>query len=411
MSPVTQAIIIGGGPAGLAAALNLKRTNGIDCRIYEIRDKPTTIGGAVNIPPNGIRLFDQLGLLNAMNARASSSSSLIKLHQGDSIIAEKNAGEVSKGATGYGFWRIVRTDMLEVLLSAIEQEDIPIMYGKKITKVTETENSVEVLFSDGTRDSAGLLLGCDGIHSSVRRLHVDPMVEPVYSGISNIGTILPSSKVAFRLDPALHMTFTSDGLFGFTQCNNSGDRLYWFCSKKVSIPENGDNRDGWEAFGKNVIEGFKSDTLKVLSPVQGQWGDQLRETVKATESISFFPIFKLPPTSKWSTKRCLLLGDAAHAMQPHVGQGTSMALEDAFMLSRLLEAYNETKELSDIFKVYEEKRRPRVEALSQAAAASGNVRSKENPNAPQSREEVLMAQWRDGTRLQDSFYNILEEPI
>lgn len=365
----------------------------------------------MNIPPNGLRLFDQLGLLEAMGSRASSSSSLVKLHSGDSVLGEKNVGDLTKEETGYEFWRIVRTDLLEVLLTTIEQEGITITYGKKLTNVSETKNGVEVSFSDGTTDSADLLLGCDGIHSSVRRLYVDPSVEPVYSGISNLGTIVPSSKVSFDLEPGLHMTFTSDGLFALTQCNNSGDQLYWFYSKKVEIPEEGDNRDGWEAFGKQVIDGFKADTLDVLSPVEGQWGDQLREVVKATESIRFFPIFKLPPNSKWSAMRCLLLGDAAHAMPPHVGQGTSMALEDVFMLSRLLEAYVETKELSEIFAVYEEKRRPRVEALSESAVASGQVRRKEDPNASQSREEALMSQWKNGSRLQDAFYNILEEPI
>lgn len=365
----------------------------------------------MNIPSNGIRLFAELGLFDAMNARASSSSSVVKIHSGDSVLGEKNIGEVTREKTGYGVWRIVRMDMLEVLLSAIEKEEISITYGKKITNVSETDNGVEVTFSDGTTDSADLLLGCDGIHSSVRRLQVDPTVEPVYSGISNIGTMVPSSSVSFDVEPSLHMTFTSDGLFALTQCNNSGDRLYWFYSKKVEIPEEGDNRDGWEAFGKHVIDGFKSDTLEVLSPVEGQWGDQLREVVKATETIRFFPIFKLPPNSKWSAKRSLLLGDAAHAMPPHVGQGTSMALEDVFMLSRILEAYGETKELSDIFELYEEKRRPRVEAICEAAVASGQVRRKEDPNASQSREEALMSQWKNGSRLQDVFYNVLEEPI
>jgi 2-polyprenyl-6-methoxyphenol hydroxylase-like FAD-dependent oxidoreductase len=83
--------------------------------------------------------------------------------------------------------------------------------------------------------------------------------------------------------------------------------------------------------------------------------------IKKTETVKFFPLFRLPLGGKWARGRRLLLGDAAHAMQPHSGQGVSMALEDAFLLSRLLEASSPTVSLSTLFEKFYSIRRPRVE--------------------------------------------------
>ncbi|KAJ5716917.1 hypothetical protein N7488_002563 [Penicillium malachiteum] len=373
---IKKAIIIGAGPAGLAAALRLKKANGIECTVYEIRKKPATIGGAVNIPPNGVRLFNELGFC--------------------------------KDATGFGVWRVLRADIIEVLLVAVQHEGIPVVFGKTLTEVLETPETVKVTFDDGTEDSADILLGCDGIQSSVRKLYVDPVIEPEYSGVSNMFAILPSAALVApsTAKPAIQMTFTSDGLFSVVPCTASGDQLYWFYSRRIEMPGDEDSRDGWETFGQKAVEELKTGMFDALKDVTGQWGDAIRGLISETDTIKFYPIYKMSPSCRWSTGRCTLLGDAAHAMQPHLGQGTSMALENVFLLSRLLESG--PAQLDESFRRYEEIRRPRVEKISQSAAQSGNLRGKVDTSMPQTREEALAAQWRNGSRLTDYIYNILE---
>jgi 2-polyprenyl-6-methoxyphenol hydroxylase-like FAD-dependent oxidoreductase len=258
----------------------------------------------------------------------------------------------------------LRTDLMEVLLSAAKEHGIQVHFGARMTEINESEKDVTVTFADGRMDTADLLLGCDGIHSAVRTSHVSPETSPEYTGISNMFAILPTSSLSKpnrNIAPALHATLTSNGLLGVMPCTASGDQVYWFYSREVPIPGGDDDREGWEAFGKKAVEVFKDTLLEVIKEAQGEWGDQLRELICKTEAIKFYPIHRMPRAVAWSTKRCLLLGDAAHAMPPHAGQGTSMALEDVFLLSWLLEGGSHP--LDEVFREFEAIRRPRVEAI------------------------------------------------
>ncbi|KAF2193175.1 FAD binding domain protein [Zopfia rhizophila CBS 207.26] len=385
MDPVKKVIIIGAGPAGVGAALNLRKTDHIFSTIYEIRPVRTTLGGAVGIPSNGLRLLDRLGLYDEVLARGVDTSTLILHSIKGHVMGQMDMGSWSKEKTGFGYLRIQRTDLMDVLLDAAEKADIPIHYGQKLVKIDEDDNGVTATFSDGTKDTGDFLLGCDGIHSAVRTLYVDPTTEPQYSGISNIGSDtslgsvistsgLPLAAASLK---GLNATLTTDGLFAVTPCTPAQDMLYWFFSREVAIPESGDTRDGWEERGKKEIEGMKSTMLDVLGDAKAEWVDMLRELVRQTDVVKFYPNFRLPPGAKWSRGRCLLIGDAAHAMPPHASQGVSMALEDIFLLCRLL--HDGSRSLENVVRTYEEKRGPRAEEMLRTALRNGSVRKKMGP--------------------------------
>ncbi|KAG0651203.1 Salicylate 1-monooxygenase [Hyphodiscus hymeniophilus] len=103
----------------------------------------------------------------------------------------------------------------------------------------------------------------------------------------------------------------------------------------------------------------------------------MKELVEKASVVNLYPIYKLPLGGAWFKGRCLLLGDAAHAMQPHAGQGISMALEDTFLLSRLLE--DEIRSLDDVFEKFEKIRRPRVAEIANLAARNAQVRKRSGP--------------------------------
>ncbi|KAH8591994.1 hypothetical protein B0O99DRAFT_663407 [Bisporella sp. PMI_857] len=280
MPLVKKATIIGASPAGLATALLLRQANNIQPVIYEICSEPTTFGGAINIPSNGLRLLQKLGL-----------------------------------KTGFGSVRIKRTDLIEVLLKEVQKQEIAISFGEQLTKITEGKNEkVTATFADGSTDMADLLLGCDGIHYVVWKLHINPQMQPEYSGISNMfehahahGGCITNPPPRQLLSSALHVTSTGKGLFAVIPCTTTSDHLYWLYSREVPIPDNHDARDGWEVFGKKEAGGFKTDLREML--LQG---------------------------GRWLKGRCLLLVEATYTMQPHTGQGGLMPLEDAFMLTRVL---------------------------------------------------------------------------
>ncbi|KAK5994735.1 6-hydroxynicotinate 3-monooxygenase-like protein [Cladobotryum mycophilum] len=423
MSHIQKAIIIGAGPAGLAAALRLKMFNGIDSTVYEVRSEPTTLGGAVYIPSNGLSLLNRLNVFDELASRAFASP-LLKIHsmQG-SILGEVDMVSWSREKLGFGLMRVLRSDLVDILLGATEKNNIPVHFGKSLMKITEDENHVTIEFSDGTTETADVLLGCDGIHSTVRKLHVSPEVEPEYTGLSTMFSILPTSHLSEQhrsLDSALHVTLTPEGMFAVTPCTASGDKLYWFYSREVAIPGGEDNREGWEAFSKKEVEGFKDNLQRVIRDASGEWAGRMREVIYKTDTIKFYPVYTMPPAAIWSTKRCLLLGDAAHAMPPHAGQGTSMALEDVFMLSRLLE--NSSNPLSEVFRMYEAIRRPRVEAIARISASNGDMRRTLSPFGHKMKEVAVgvgfwlynatgLQKWAVGMNQKDYAYDIMAESI
>lgn len=411
--------MIGAGPAGVAAALQLTRDLSIECTLYEIRSRPTTLGGAINIPSNGLRLFQRMGLYEALIERGSLSANLILHSTRDGVLVDIDMAASSRKKTGFGFMRIMRTDLMEVLLSAVKHCNITINYSKRLVAIAENNEGVNVSFSDGTTDTADLLLGCDGIHSTVRRLYVDPGMEPEYSGISNMFSILPTPS-NFHLNPGLHATLTQSGLFVVMPCTVKGDQLYWFLSREVPVPDGGESRDGWEAYGKAETEGFKSHTMEVLKDVEGEWGKNIRHLVNQTDAVQFYPIYRLPQGGRWSTGRCLLLGDAAHAIQPHAGQGVSMALEDIFLLSRLLR--EEGRSLDETYRRYEEIRRPRIDGIWKTSVRNGEVRKRIGPWVLRARELVIgfgfwlykaagLDKWNVGVGDHDWIYDIEDEAI
>ncbi|GIC87509.1 FAD-dependent oxidoreductase [Aspergillus udagawae] len=374
-----QAIIIGAGPAGLAAALRLQQYNHISVVVYEIRPEPTTLGGAIGIPSNGLRLLHRLGLYEALRARGSETSNLVLHAVKGNALGTADLTSWSKEKTGFGYLRIRRTSLMEVFYDAAKEADIPIHHHKRLVGIAENSEGVTVTFEDGTSDTGDVLLGCDGIHSAVRKLYVDPDMSPEYSGISNIFSLLPTSTLppaASALD-GLNATLTTDGLLALSPCTPAGEMIYWFFSRQLEMPPGGDSRDGWEERGKQEVENLKSTLLELLKDSKGEWGRLLKEVIRQTEVVKFYPVFRMRLGGKWSRGRCLILGDAAHAMQPHASQGVSMALEDVFLLSRLLEVPG--RSLDDVFALYDQKRRPRTDEMTRTAERNGNVRKKTDP--------------------------------
>jgi 2-polyprenyl-6-methoxyphenol hydroxylase-like FAD-dependent oxidoreductase len=296
------------------------------------------------------------------------------------VLGEFDIGSWSEEKTGYSVMRVRRSDLQDVLLDAVREEGIQVHYSRQVVRIEEKDDGgIAATFSDGAIETADLLLGCDGIHSTVRSLYVDPEATPEYSGISVIYSFLPESDLPSTTSSTAEFTgtLTADGLFALGPCTASSPKvLFWFFSHEVPIPASGNTRDGWEEHGRLEVERFKTNLLDVLRDVQGEWGILVKSVVKETRTVKFYPVFKLPFGGKWSRGRSLLLGDAAHAMQPHAIQGVSMALEDAFLLSRLLQKSSSSTSsvLSDVFEKFDGIRRPRIEKFARIAGQNATHR-------------------------------------
>lgn len=355
----------------------------------------------------------RLGVHDALCAKGNSQSEMtVRAVQGNILGRRDMVGGATKG-----YLRIKRIDLLDVLLEAAEEAKISIYYNKRIVRIEEEKDKVTATFSDGTTDAADILLGCDGIHSSVRKLYVDPLQEPEYSGVASIFTIIPASSLSSSVIAqmkGINATITQEGMFLAMPCTATHEEIMWGFSQEVPLPTSGDIRDGWELHAKEEVKGFKEKMHRLLQDARGEWGAAMREIVDTTPTVKFYPIYRLPLGGSWYKGRCLLVGDAAHAMQPHAAQGVSMAAEDAFMLARLLQ--DEGRALGDVFQRFDEIRRPRITEMYKIAAHNGDLRHRTGPWGLMAKQlAIKLYLWGSGTfghsasRMGDLAYDVEEE--
>lgn len=306
-----QVIIIGGGFAGPAAALRLKATLGARCTIYELRERPSTLGGAINMTCNGLRLLDQLGIYEKLKDVGSETLEIQYFSANGGNIGTLPLGAASKRKYGYGAMRIVREAIHNAILQRIDEEEISIKYNMRLTQIDESEDYVKVTFADGTVDTCDLLIGADGIHSVVRTMHVQPSFEPEYSGMSSLYALVPTgnikSPIFFRENMVAVMN--QSGFFGLGFCDAKKETMYWFNTKELPARE----RDGWIAYGSEsdrIKAELKDRSKDITFPL-------IHELLDKSDEIFFYPIYRLPLGGKWFTQRTILLGDAGHGRTLH----------------------------------------------------------------------------------------------
>lgn len=188
----------------------------------------------MGILSNGLKLIHRLGLYETLLSRGSSNSNVVIRSIEGSVLGEQDVVGWAREQTGFGLLRIKRTDLLDVLLDTVQRAGISIHYNKKLTSIEEGDEEVTAYFFDGTSETADLLLGCDGIHSSVRRLFVDPLQAPEYSGFAGLTALVPfsdlSESAASRLK-GINPTLTEEGMFTTVSCTALDDEIYWVFSR------------------------------------------------------------------------------------------------------------------------------------------------------------------------------------
>ena len=363
-------------------AILLKEYNpDIECVIYEIREQHTTWGGALNFRCNGLRVLDKLGVYQDILSVAAETNEFDFYSANGSHIGVLPMGHLHKRKYGYGCMRILRSLLHEKIMAKATQAGITVHMGKRLSTIDETEDSVKVTFEDGTTETGDILVGADGIHSVVRTKHVQPSLEPTYTGLSSLYSLVPTSTLQSPLyfNDNFGAIMLSSGLFATGFYDKERQHMYWFNTHEVASRD----RDGWTAHGK------ESEIIKaeVLERTRNITIPLVREIVESSPDIKFYPIYTLPSGGKCHTGRTLLIGDAAHgtppsvfdlmiAMPPHIGQGTSMALEDTVLLARLLA---EKTDIATVFQKFDKIRRPRIETFFKYAQTSGNLRRETGP--------------------------------
>ena len=307
-------IILGGGIAGLTTALALTKFAPKDqiprIQIFEIRPEPATIGGAVNLTPNALRLLDYLGALPVI--RAHDYGKEIDYIEVFDISSGQLAENSFRGPEGKGMGdppykalRITRGDALKGVLETLEQhENITLTCGTRTTAIEETTDKVTLRFADGGSASADLLMGCDGIHSVTRLTHVEPDRKATYSGVSNAFGFAPVGKDFVTHFECSSLNFAQRGMLLASYHSSAADSVY--VGALIQVQDVG-SRDGWKAVG--------SDAERTRAQLLERFGDAkipcIRPLIEQTEDFFLWPVYTLSKFGKWATDRVMLLGDAA----------------------------------------------------------------------------------------------------
>jgi len=328
-------LIVGGGIGGLGLALSLHQA-GISATVLEAAPEVLPLGVGINLLPHAMRELGELGLLEALAAQAIETRELAFYSRHGQFIYREPRGRYA----GYDWPQlsIHRADLHRVLLDATRARlgDAAVQLGRRCIGVDQEPRGVTVRFDDGGSLHGKLAIGCDGIHSALRRqLHPDEG-PPKYSGVNmwrgavrwpaylggdtmvSTGWMTVGKTVIYPIRPA---TAASGGL----------PLINWVA--EIEKPEA--VRQDWTGRGR------LADMMPAFSGLKFDWLD-ISGMIESTEEILEYPMVDRDPLERWTFGRITLLGDAAHPMYPRGSNGAGQAILDARFLTGRIKALGAT---------------------------------------------------------------------
>ena len=313
--------IVGAGIGGLSLALAL-RERGLQAQVFEQASELTEIGAAIALSANGLREYARLGLTDELAAASAVPTELIYRHwrTGDRIAAHP-AGKGYADRFGAPFFGIHRADLQKTLSAAVGVENVHL--GCRLVSIAEQPGSVVLEFANGRVEHADLVIGADGVRSTVRRW-VTGADDVVYSGTSAFRGLVPAENLPSLPDPhAVQFWMGPDAHLLHYAIGGAAEVVNFFAvveTPRIWLPES----TVTEVHEETPVASFRG------------WHPAVTEMIKAAASPIRWGLFVVRPLLHWYRGRVVLLGDSAHGMLPHHGQGANTSIEDAFALAALL---------------------------------------------------------------------------
>ncbi|KAA1180275.1 FAD-dependent monooxygenase [Rhizobium tropici] len=341
MHPETMIGICGAGVGGLVLALRLAKL-GFRPILFEARSKEAAFseGEFLTLAPNGLNglravdCYEEV-LRQGLETRAielcnARGKRLALVDQSDHL-----------ATFGTPAVTIKRGALASILIEKCLADGVIVQFGRRVTRVDNHAHAVTLAFSEGPSLAVDVLVAADGLRSSVRAQIFPDYPLPQFTGLIGAGGIIDADIP--DTDGIMRMTFGEKAFFGYIK--TASHPVYWFDSFPADAP----------------------DALRTMEPealaahLRQMHADDPEPTMSILRAIGrierSYPIFDMPQLPIWSKGRMALLGDAAHAIGPHAGQGASMAIEDALVLSACLA---DTLDYGAAFARYEDLRRPRI---------------------------------------------------
>ncbi|QAY59161.1 2-polyprenyl-6-methoxyphenol hydroxylase [Microbacterium protaetiae] len=348
MSGRPRVAIIGGGGGGLALAAFLAAAD-IEADVYEQASQLGEVGAGVQLGPNGLRLLDRIGLGDQVRGLGTELLPGSTYRRMDG--APTTPIQTTDSAGAYSAYGMHRADLISLLAGGVPADRIHT--GKRVTAVEQSTGEATACFADGSRISADVVVGADGIHSVVRAQFAGSS-EPVFSGTIAYRGLIDAD----RLDdwpPQLSELWMGQGKH-FLVFPVRGGRMLNYVG---FIPSDDRVRESWSAPG---------DPDELRAAFAG-WDPRIEHVLARVESCFWWGLYDREPIDTWTHARVTLLGDAAHPMLPHLGQGVNQAIEDAATLAAMLRHHG--AEVTTALEGYESLRLPRTRVMQTGSRQFG----------------------------------------
>jgi 2-polyprenyl-6-methoxyphenol hydroxylase-like FAD-dependent oxidoreductase len=315
-----KGIIIGAGIGGLTTAIALAK-KGIQVKIYEKAKEIKEVGAGVWIAPNGMKIFNKLGIAEEIIAAGKKLKriSVVDLNYKPISVIDSNEIEAKHQ---FGTIAIHRSALQKILASKVSLAQIKL--DKEFKRYEQNKESVKVYFEDGSTDEADFLICADGVKSKGREQML--------------------GKIKFRYSGQTCWRFTT----AFDLQNNEEDSMFevWGNTKGLRVGYSKIDEKRVYVYITNAkengpSEGFsnvKDHLLEICKPFSNTVTNLIQAVPE--NDIVVTDLFDFKPLKRWTDGRVVLLGDAAHATTPNLGQGACQAIEDAWFLAEQLSSTN-----------------------------------------------------------------------
>ncbi len=366
--------IIGAGIGGLTMALTLKQKK-VAVTIYESSAEIKPVGAGIILANNAMQVFKKLGIQDKIE-KAGNIISFIKIT--DDQLKPLSVVDLSAYEQKYGVSNVAihRGELQKILATETGFENIHL--SKRLSKIEKTE-LFKLTFEDNTTLESKLVIGADGIKSVVRnQLFAENTIrnanQNCWRGICEID--LPQNY-----HNELNEAWGKGKRFGFVKI--SAEKVYWYALTNKNIANKPDLLE--------VFSDFHSDILKIISATQ-------------KDQIITSEIFDLKPIEKWQSENVCLIGDAAHATTPNLGQGACQAIEDAYVIGQLLD---KGISIENTFQKYETIRKKKAHTIVNTSWTLGKLAHIENSLGVSIRNFVIKNMPKSaGKKQMDMIFNL-----
>lgn len=367
-----KVVIVGGGIGGMAAAMVLERHRAVEYEVLEQAPAFSEIGAGVQIPTNGAQVLMHHGVQDELEPSAvRSEGTWYRDFRTGELIHHSPLGTVGEQRYGAPYFQVHRAHLLQVLANRVPLDRV--RFGAEVVGVSQDDDGAEVQLQDGSVVRGDVVIGADGIHSTVRDAVAD-VPEPTFSGMLAWRALIPRE----RLD-GVDLEF---GCHGFWGANRSAVVFWVDGGERMNfvgiVPADEVQQESWTQVG---------DISDLRASFEGSC-PLVERVVHAIDRPFLTGIFDRPPIETMSRGRIALLGDAAHPVLPYMANGATQALEDAHVLSTLLSKRGD-EPLEPLLEEYSVRRLGRVAHVQKASADMEATYHLADPDAIARRNERL----------------------